>query len=67
MDKREFGEEPAEICTFVVRIWLEKGGEHGWRGHITHALSGERVHFESVDVMDAFVSGYVDEMRGRTS
>ena len=64
MDKQEYGDEPAEICTFVVRIWLEQGGKHGWRGHVTHVLSGERVHFESVEVMDAFVVGRVEAMLG---
>ena len=62
MGKREFDEEPAEICTFVVRIWLEQGGKHGWRGHITHTLSGKRIHFESVDVMDAFVVDKLEMM-----
>ncbi len=56
-------DDRTEICTFVVRVWLEEDGEDGWRGHITHVLSDERRHFETVEAMDEFVVEHIRLMR----
>lgn len=59
-------DDQTEICTFVVRIWLEDGeDENEWRGHITHVLSDERRHFETVDAMDAFVVAHIRRMQAK--
>ena len=51
---------------FLVRIWLEEGGNDGhpatWRGHITHVPSGRRRYLEDLDDIAAFVMPYLKEM-----
>jgi hypothetical protein len=44
---------------FIVRFWREDseaapGGQ--WRGTVEHVPTGQRVHFVSLDVLDAFIS-----------
>jgi hypothetical protein len=44
---------------FIVRFWREEseaapGGQ--WRGTVEHVPTGQRTHFVSLDVLDAFIS-----------
>ncbi len=44
---------------FIVRFWREEsegasGGQ--WRGSVEHVPTGQRAHFVSLDVLDAFIS-----------
>ena len=44
---------------FIVRFWREEsegapGGQ--WRGSVEHVPTGQRVHFVSLDVLDAFIN-----------
>lgn len=51
--------------TFVVRLWLEGGGDEGprvWRGHITHVMSGERRYVQSLEGIDAFIARFMRRM-----
>ncbi len=48
---------------FVVKVWLEETGFEGetvlWRGHITHAFSGERRYFQDLRTVLDFISSYL--------
>ncbi len=44
---------------FIVRFWREdsEGAPGGqWRGSVEHSPTGQRAHFVSLDVLDAFIS-----------
>ncbi len=44
---------------FIVRFWREdsEGAPGGqWRGSVEHIPTGQRAHFVSLDVLDAFIS-----------
>ena len=45
--------------TFVIRIWLEKRDPPTWRGHVTHATTGERSHFSDLQELAAIIAGYL--------
>ncbi len=53
----------ASSHSFVVKFWIE---EHDptthrlfWRGHVTHVLSGERRHFQSIEKMNHIILPYL--------
>ena len=48
--------------SFIVRIWLEEDERPKWRGHITHALSGDRRYVERLPDIADFIAPYVDGM-----
>lgn len=52
--------------SFVIKIWVEEtaeeAGEVLWRGHITHALTGERHHFENLEEMVSVMGTYLKEI-----
>ena len=55
-----------QTCAFVVRVWLEESDsstdDSQWRGHITHVLSSQRLYFEDLKEMAAFVEQYLEQM-----
>jgi len=56
-------EEP-DTQSFIVKIWLEETveatGRARWRGHITHAMSGERRYLESLSSIGDFIGPYLE-------
>jgi hypothetical protein len=56
----------ANLCSFVIRIWIEEPGDELsnalWRGHITHVLSGKQRYFQELDAIATFISHYLAEM-----
>ncbi|MCA9936571.1 MAG: hypothetical protein H6662_04720 [Ardenticatenaceae bacterium] len=52
--------------SFVVKIWIEETAEEAgkvlWRGHITHALSGQKHYFENLEEMLFVMGPYLQEM-----
>jgi hypothetical protein len=55
---------------FIVRFWHEEseatpGGQ--WRGTVEHAPSGQRVHFVSLDVLDAFINKQLNSEAASTA
>jgi hypothetical protein len=57
-----------EVSTqsFIIKIWIEEtaaeAGRVVWRGHITHAASGQRRYFENLDDILPFLHPYLREM-----
>ncbi len=52
--------------SFIVKVWIEEtveeAGQATWRGHITHALSGERCYVESLAAIIVFIAPYLEKM-----
>jgi hypothetical protein len=48
---------------FIIRIWKEEPGQGDrpavWRGHITHAYTGERRFFQDLVPMLDFIRAYL--------
>lgn len=57
--------------SFIVRIWLERVAEEGeeqiWRGHITHVPGGERIAFDHLEELNAFIASFLERPRGSGS
>jgi hypothetical protein len=49
---------------FVIRIWKEEPGDDDhpalWRGHITHAYTGERQFFQDLSSLLDFIVSYLN-------
>jgi hypothetical protein len=54
------------LHAFVVRIWLEEAARGGkpalWRGSIGHVLSREKIYFQDLSKVLAFIKPYVQQM-----
>lgn len=49
--------------SFIVKIWTEEERESiTWQGQITHVLSGEKRHFNSLDEIERFMLPYLLEI-----
>ena len=49
--------------SFIVKIWTEEEqNPHAWQGQITHVLSGEKQHFNSLDEIEQFMLPYLQEI-----
>jgi hypothetical protein len=47
--------------SFVVRVWKEEGTPHvRWRGHVTNVATGDRQHFEQLDVICTFIAHFLN-------
>jgi hypothetical protein len=48
---------------FIIRIWKEETGQNEplpvWRGHITHAYTGERRFFQELNSLLDFIKAYL--------
>ncbi len=51
---------------FILKIWLEETPEDTtgarWRGHITHAYTGDRCYLQELEDIIAFVAPYLAGM-----
>jgi len=56
-------QEP-DTQSFIVKVWLEETveeeGRAKWRGHVTHAMSGERRYLESLSGIASFIRPYLE-------
>ena len=52
--------------SFIIKIWLEDNMDQSkppsWRGNITHVLSNERLYFQSLEEVKAFLAEYLHKM-----
>ncbi len=52
--------------SFIVKIWTEEGdsgsGERGWRGQVTHVLSGQQRNFRNLAEIEQFMLPYLREL-----
>jgi hypothetical protein len=52
--------------TFIIRIWTEareiEGAAPEHRGVIKHAPSGEKRYLEDMDMIQAFIAPYLEDM-----
>lgn len=57
---------PVGAQSFIVRIWLEEtveeAGKASWRGHVTHAGSGERRYLQELGEITDFIAPYLQQM-----
>lgn len=54
-------------AAFIVRVWCERGDDptgdvKAWRGSIEHVPSGQRVYFQELEVVLAFMKPYLVEL-----
>jgi hypothetical protein len=51
------------IHSFIVRVWLEEGADEQhpavWRGHVTHAVSRERIYITDLREILPFIASYL--------
>jgi len=49
--------------SFIVKIWTsDEQDSVTWQGQITHVLSGEKQHFNSLDEIERFMLPYLQQM-----
>jgi hypothetical protein len=50
---------PQDTYSFVIRIWREAADSHGnvlaWRGSVDSVSNGERLHFDDLEDVPAFI------------
>ena len=55
--------QDSDTHSFVVKIWAEEAEEETglapWRGHITHAFTGERRYLKKLGDILAFITPYL--------
>jgi hypothetical protein len=57
--------EEQPVHSFVIRVWQEEldgDGSVGWRGHITHVPSEERIYLKELGEVLDFVVPYLKTM-----
>lgn len=64
-DDQEEMDVPANIHSFIVRLWPEKtvygDGLAVWRGHITHIPGGERRFITEIDDIPEFIQSHLKD------
>lgn len=49
--------------SFIIKIWTEEEPDPPvWQGQITHVLSGEKQHFNSLDEIEQFMLPYLQKI-----